>query len=189
MTNKDLKAFRNAIHTSLKIAPRGSCFVVKEENKCSVIKKIEFTFKNQDDVVIIKQESNHPTKQLFQQERSEKSTESCDFIVLIHKITTEIYFCEIKSRFTPDNCKKAIKQIKSSKIFFEYLYRSYKECFNSNFEISLKNAKHILIYPSSAEEKHTTSYSEGNLKLEPRLIEIKDFEAKIADGYKFFERS
>lgn len=64
MTNKDLKNFRNAIHKDLKISPqngKSSCFVVREEKKESPIQKIEFTFKNQDDILIVRQQENRDT--------------------------------------------------------------------------------------------------------------------------------
>ena len=68
MINKILKDFRNAIHKNLKVEPqnkKSSCFVICENEEKSAIKQIHFIFKNQDDVLILKQDRTRELKQNY----------------------------------------------------------------------------------------------------------------------------
>lgn len=97
MTNKNLKDLRDALCDTLKITPKGSCFSIKEDSKESAIKKIEFTFRNQDDVLIIKQVENQHTINMLHKHSTNKS---CDFIIFrVVQNKLIAYFCEIKSSY------------------------------------------------------------------------------------------
>lgn len=98
-----------------------------------------------------------------------------------------IFFCEIKSSNSQKNHKKALKQINSSKIFFEYLYKNYLQHFEpKDFEISLENAKNIYIYPASNSQKNTTFASgKGNLKFKKVEMDLSG-NVCIDDTYIFF---
>ncbi|MCX2683443.1 hypothetical protein OQH60_06195 [Campylobacter sp. MIT 21-1685] len=187
MTIKDLKNFRNAIHRDLKISPqneKSSCFIVREEKKESAIQRIEFTFKNQDDVLIIRQEAEKCSaiKNLFE---TKPNLDSCDFIVLLCKNRNiKICFCEIKSSKSKENQEKALKQINSSKIFLEYLCKCYKEHFDSAFEFSSEMTENIYIYPASNSQKNRTSSLGSNFKF--KSIKIDNGKAIIDNGYEFF---
>ncbi|EDO9811492.1 hypothetical protein GZH76_001701, partial [Campylobacter coli] len=110
-----MKKFRDIIKDDLKIKPRGNCFAVKEEKEKSQIKKIEFTLKNQDDFLILRQDENNHTLNLL---NNFSTNESCDFIVFrIFNNELIIYYSEIKSSYSKENKEKALKQIKSSKLF------------------------------------------------------------------------
>ena len=63
----------------------------------SAIKKIEFTFRNQDDVLIIKQVENQHTINMLHKHSTNKS---CDFIIFrVVQNKLIAYFCEIKSSY------------------------------------------------------------------------------------------
>ncbi|TLE14181.1 hypothetical protein LS72_009075 [Helicobacter apodemus] len=129
---------------------------------------------NTDDILIIQQDIKHkncrPIEKLFE---NKARVDSCDFIVLICKNKdSHIFFCEIKSSNSQKNREKALKQINSSKIFFEYLYKNYLEHFNpKDFEISVENSKNIYIYPASISQKNSTFGSDKNY-LEFRTIKM-----------------
>lgn len=189
MTNKSLSNFRSAIHHSLKAKEKNGCLCVSEQEESSSIKEIYFSKGNVDDVLIIQQDIKHnncrPIENLF-----EKKTrvDSCDFIVLICKNKElHIFFCEIKSSNSQKNREKALKQINSSKIFFEYLYKNYKEHFKTDdFEILLENAEKIYIYPASTSQKNPTSGSSNNgLRIKKIKIDSNG-NATENDIYHFF---
>ncbi|MBZ7937036.1 hypothetical protein ACD575_04955 [Campylobacter sp. LH-2024] len=143
MTNKQLKEFRDAIKDDLKIKPNGNCFIVKEEKEKSQIKKIEFTLKNQDDFLILRQIENKHTLSLL---NSFSTNESCDFIVFrVHNNKLIIYYSEIKSSFSKENKGKALKQIKSSRLFIKYLLSCYLEYRNEKIEI--EKEFFLYVYP------------------------------------------
>ncbi|RDU59692.1 hypothetical protein [Helicobacter sp. MIT 14-3879] len=113
---------------------------------------------------------------------------SCDFIVLICKNKgLYIFFCEMKSSNNKENREKVLKQINSSKIFFEYLYKNYLEHFKpKDFEISVENGEYIYIYPASTSQKNPTSAS-GRNRLKFKKIEINsNGNAAENDIYHFF---
>ena len=188
MTNKSLANFRNSIHHILKAKEKNGCLCVSEQDESSVIKDISFNKGNADDILIIQQDIKHnncrPIENLF-----EKKTrvDSCDFIVLICKNgNLRIFFCEIKSSNNEENRKKALKQINSSKIFFEYLYKNYLEHFNSNnFEISIEKSKNIYIYPASNSPKKLTFGSKSELEFKKVEIDSSG-NIHIDNIYKFF---
>ncbi|XAK34133.1 hypothetical protein AAID95_08285 [Campylobacter coli] len=165
MTNNELQNFKNCLHNNLKAIQKGIYFVVKEQEEKSIIKEIDFGFKNKDDVLIIQQDINNclPITNLFGNDKDR--IESCDFIVLLIKNKElKIFFCEIKSSNSEDNREKAKRQIKSSKIFFEYLYKSYLHKYNKNvdFNTAIENAKSLILYPASMPQK--------NLPIHQRII-------------------
>ncbi|MCI7485768.1 MAG: hypothetical protein MSA68_07525 [Helicobacter sp.] len=189
MVNKELKDFKNCLHSSLKAIQKGIDFVVKEQEEKSEIQKINFKFDQKDDVLIIQQDvKNCPSiTNLFG--NNEDKIESCDFIVLLIKNKElKIFFCEIKSRNTEATRKKAKQQIKSSKIFFEYLYKSYLHKYNKNddFSMAIENTKSLILCPTSVPQKHVmTSMSSDLISCK---MEVDDNRVcYIADGYKFFE--
>lgn len=187
MTNKSLSDFRNAIHYSLKAKEKNGCLCVSEQEKSSLIKEIYFSKGNIDDILIIQQDINNcrPIENLFE----EKSrVNSCDFIVLICKNKgLHIFFCEIKSSNSQKNHEKALKQINSSKIFFEYLYKNYLEHFEpKDFEISVENGENIYIYPASNSQKNLT-FGSGKNRLKFKTVKIiSDGNTKEYDIYDFF---
>lgn len=143
MTNKHLKKFRDVIKDDLKIKPRGNCFAVKEEKEKSQIKKIEFTLKNQDDFLILRQDENNHTLNLL---NNFSTNESCDFIVFrIFNNELIIYYSEIKSSYSKENKEKALKQIKSSRLFIKYLLSCYLEYCGEN--ITIEKEIFLYIYP------------------------------------------
>lgn len=184
--NKELKDFRNAIHKDLKISPqneKSSCFIVREEKKESPIQRIEFTFKNQDDVLIIRQKENRDTINILE----EFSTNcSCDFIIFIldKKRNMRIYFCEIKPSYTKKYLEEACGQIQSSKLFLKYMI----ECYSSYTQNShLKScdidsiSRYYYIYPKINDSNKKKVYKDGlyikNLILKP--LEIDNRMAKV----------
>lgn len=189
MTNRELQDFNDAIHNDLKPKPEGNHIVIEEEQQGSKIKQILLRFKNSQDAMVIQQKPKEclAIKNLFEQEATLKS---CDFIVLIcKKQKVKIFFCEIKSSLCEDNYEKSLKQIRSSKIFLEYLYKNYKEVFSKeDFKLSLEQAENCLIYPidnnESMPEKSGTNIPEHFI---PKPIEIdKKGICKIENAYDFF---
>ncbi|MBR7118183.1 MAG: hypothetical protein IKC84_02270 [Helicobacteraceae bacterium] len=189
MVNKELKDFKNCLHSSLKAIQKERYFVVKEQEKESVIQEINFKFDQKDDVLIIQQDvKNCPSiTNLFGNNKDK--IESCDFIVLLIKNKElKIFFCEIKSSNSEDNKEKAKRQIKSSKIFFEYLYKSYVHKYNKNddFSMAIENAKSLILYPASMSQKSfVVSMSSDLISCKMELGD--NGVCYIADGYKFFE--
>ncbi|MCH5323169.1 MAG: hypothetical protein J1E31_06340 [Helicobacter sp.] len=163
MTNKILSDFKKSIHHSLKAKEeKGYLCVSEQESKKSTIKNIYFGKGNTDDILIIRQniEDCRPIENLFE---GKTRIKSCDFIVFICKNRDlHIFFCEIKSSISKENCEKALRQIRGSKIFLEYLCQNYKEYFDKDFEISLESAKNIYIYPASNPQKKPTFASKKN---------------------------
>lgn len=189
MVNKELKDFKNCLHGSLKAIQKGIYFVVKEQEESSIIKEIDFGFKNKDDAPIIQQDINNclPITNLFG--NNEDKIESCDFIVLLIKNKElKIFFCEIKSSNTEATRKKAKQQIKSSKIFFEYLYKSYLHKYDKNddFSMAIENAKSLILYPASMPQKSFVASMSSDL-ISCKMELDDDGVCYIADGYEFFE--
>lgn len=134
MNNKVLKDFRNAIHKNLRILPqkgKSSCFIIREEKKESAIKRIEFVFKNQDDVLILRQKENEHTINMLE---GTPTNCCCDFIVIMLNKTKDIkiYFCELKSSYYEECLEKAYEQMISSKLFLRYLFECYRVCCKRN---------------------------------------------------------
>lgn len=189
MTNKELQNFKNCLHSSLKAIQKGIYFVVKEQEERSVIQEINFKFDQKDDVLIIQQDINNclPITNLFGNDKDR--IESCDFIVLLIKNKElKIFFCEIKSSNSEDNREKAKRQIKSSKIFFEYLYKSYLHKYDKNvdFSIAIENAKSLILYPAPMSQKSSVASTSSDL-ISCKMKLDDDGVCYIADGYKFFE--
>lgn len=197
MTNKALKDFRNAIHKDLKVEPqnkRSNCFIIEENKEQSKIKEIQLTFKNQDDVLIIKQDNrddlkkNYTIANLFQ-DNSPNTNKSCDFIVFLNSKDNglEIFYCEIKSSTCENSQKEAMLQIESSQLFVLFLLEYYKLRYPKNdldyFQIPHKN---LCIYPKlGTSQKNKTYVSEKGQVLYLKDIDFLDGCAKI-DGYDFF---
>lgn len=187
MTNKNLKDFWEAICDDLKIKPHGNWFKITEEKKESPIKEINFTFKNKDDVLILRQKEKTHTIKFFKGDGV--STDShCDFIVFLNlKDSLRICFCEIKPSI--EYMDKAVLQLKSSKLFLEYLLNCYKNYFYINCftELDLDGiSRKYYIYPkiNISAKRQICHRSEILLK----EIEIdKNGTAHIANGYSFFE--
>ncbi|MBX7490747.1 hypothetical protein [Helicobacter turcicus] len=185
ITNKVLQDFYEKIHKDLKPAKNGNCFVIKEQESKSAIKQISLAFKNSQDVILLQQKAGEcpAITNLFQEK---PILNSCDFIVLMCKNKDlHILFCEIKSSNNEENRKKALKQIVSSKIFLEYLYKNYLEHFETkNFKIPLEKAKNIYIYPASIPQKKAT-FASQNLIFKTLEIDSKGV-ATIKNAYEFF---
>lgn len=129
MTNSSLKDFKKALHHHLLPKNNGKNIQVKEMEKTSTIKSIDFYFQNQDDVLIIQQDPKkcEAIKNLFHEK---ELLESCDFIVLIcKKSKMNIFFCEIKSSLSDQTQEKAMSQIESSKIFSNIFVKIIKNVF------------------------------------------------------------
>ena len=187
MTNKNLKDFGESICDDLKIKPCGNSFTITEERKESPIKKINFAFRNKGDVVILRQKEQIHTIRFFKGD--DVSTNShCDFIVFL-KINDglRICFCEIKP--SVEYIDKAALQLKSSKLFLEYLLNCYKTYFDIDCftELDLDGiSRKYYIYPkiNISAKRQICRRSEILFK----EIEIdKNGTAHIADGYSFFE--
>ncbi len=189
MRNRDLKDFKECLHSSLKVVQKGEYFCVKEQENTSKIKEIKFKFTQKDDVLIIQQDIQNcnPIENLFGNDKDR--IESCDFIVLLTKSKElKIFFCEIKSNISEESIEKAKRQIKSSKIFFEYLYKSYLHKYDKDidFNQAVENAKHVLFYPAGMLQKSSTSSTNSNLI--QHKIELDDNGiCNIDDGYDFFK--
>lgn len=198
MTNRILKDFRNAIHRDLKIVPqnkKSSCFVIEEKQETSVIKEIQLTFKNQDDVLILKQDNtddlkkNYTIANLFQNNLP-NTNKSCDFIVFHNSkdVGLEIFYCEIKS--SKESLNEAIMQIESSKLFILYLLEYYKYRYSKNdLEYSQIPYKKFYIYPKKGMPDKIKVYRNDKGKvLYLRAVEIDSNNgcAKIPNGYDFF---
>lgn len=199
MTNKALKDFRNAIHKDLKVEPqneRSNCFIIEENKEQSTIKEIQLTFKNQDDVLIIKQDNsddlkkNYTIANLFQNNSPNNTNKSCDFIVFLNSKQNglEIFYCEIKSSTCENSQKEAMLQIESSQLFVLFLLEYYKLRYPKNdldyFQIPHKN---LCIYPKlGISQKNKTYVSEKGQVLYLKDIDFANGCAKISDGYDFF---
>ncbi|WP_279177062.1 hypothetical protein [Campylobacter insulaenigrae] len=189
MTNKHLKNFRNAIKDDFKIKPKGNCFVVKEEKEESQIKKIEFTLKNQDDFLILKQIENKHTLNLL---NSFPTNKSCDFIVFrIFNNELIIYYSEIKSSYSEENKEEALRQIKSSKLFIDYLLSCYLEYHKES--IITKKEFFLYIYPKMGVSNKRNFYKKTNLRFKDVEISDKEngivriSENKINDFFEIFK--
>ena len=185
-----LKDFRNSIHQSLKIIPQNgssNCFIVKEDKKESVIREIQITFTNQDDILLLRQEENkHVIKNILE---GISTNCSCDFIIFLNKKEQQVIFCEIKSSKTKEYMEEAILQINSSKLFVSYLLESYTYFCKTDIE-KLKNmeSKSFYIYPKLGMPAKTATYKSDNTKdiLYLKPVEVKDGRVIINNGYEFF---
>lgn len=191
MTNKDLKNFRNAIHKDLKISPqnkKSSCFIVRERKKESPIQRIEFTFKNQDDVLIISQKENIHTINILE----EFSTNcSCDFVIFMldKKREMRVYFCEIKPSYRKEYLEEACKQIQSSKLFVKYMMECYSSFAQNNclesLDIELKS-QYYYIYPKINNSNKKKVYKDNlyikNLILKPLDADKDNRMAKVCES-------
>lgn len=196
MTNKNLKDLRDAIHKDLKINPTGSCFSIKEDSKESAIKKIEFTFRNQDDALIIKQVENQHTINMLHKHSTNKS---CDFIIFrVVQNKLIAYFCEIKSSHHDKYAKEAYEQMRASKLFVEYLLACYRHYHNKDIDIDMRESKYYYIYPKLGNSNKKKPYI-GNvnqthlqfrLRFKPLMID-KSGIARISkkEMEKFFKDS
>ncbi|MGX3045396.1 hypothetical protein [Helicobacter sp. T3_23-1056] len=195
MTNKTLKDFRNAIHKNLKVEPqnkKSSCFIIKEDKKESLIKQIHFTFKNQDDILIIKQDKtenlnkNYTIENLFEK-NSPNTNCCCDFILFLKSKNNEleIYCCEIKSRYCEKYLNEALHQTKSSKLFVSYLLEYYSYLYNTKLEPT--NFYRFYIYPQINIANKLSAYKKGDKVIYSKPIKIDGSGcAKITNGYDFF---
>ena len=183
MTNKALSHFKESIHHTLKAKEVSGQFCVSEQEYTSIIKNIYFNKGNRN-FLIIRQDANcMAIKNLFE---DKKILDSCDFIVLLCKKKLHIFFCEIKSSMSKENCQKAFKQMRSSKIFLEYLYQNYKEHFNSDFEMSVEEGEYVYIYPASNSQKTPTYAKDDALKqLKYKKVAVANGDVN-ADIYNFF---
>ncbi len=199
MTNKALKDFRNAIHKDLKVEPqnkRSNCFIIKETKEQSTIKEIQFTFKNQDDILILKQDNtddlkkNYTIANLFQN-NSPNTDKSCDFIVFLNSKDNglEIFYCEIKSSICEDSQKEAMLQIESSQLFILFLLEYYKLRYHNNdLEYSQISPKNLCLYPKlGIPQKNKTYINEKGQVLYLKDIDFTNGCAKISDGYEFLK--
>lgn len=188
MTNKELKEFRNAIHKNLKISPqneKSSCFIVREEKKESPIQRIEFTFKNQDDVLIIRQQENRDTINILE----DFSTNcSCDFIIFMldKKRDARVYFCEIKPSCRKIYLEEAYGQIYSSKLFLKYVVECYEYYTHKNFFMGFDvdaAITYYYIYPkiNNANKKKTYISSPHQKILHLKPVDVKDGVVKIPE--------
>lgn len=184
MTNSQLQEFKNVIHTSLKAIQENENWCVSETQRQSVIRKICFA-RGQQDFFIIQQKADQceAIKNLFENQKPK----SCDFIVLMYKRSNlKIFFCEIKSSISEENCKEALKQMRSSKIFLDYLIENYKECFNKQFEFTTNNAENIYIYPAANAQKIPLCCTNRN-DLIHKTLKITAGQAVVNNVYKFFD--
>lgn len=194
MTNKVLKDFRNAIHRNLKIKPqkeKSSCYIIREEKKQSPIKQIYFTFKNQDDVFIIKQDNtenlkkNYTIENLFENNCPNTSC-CCDFIVFLKSKNDELEICccEMKPRHCEEYLSEAIHQTESSKLFVLYLLKYYSYLYGNKLEPS--NFHRFYIYPQINIANKLPPYKKDNkMILKPIEVDSQGC-AKIKNGYEFF---
>ncbi len=195
MTNKILKDFRNAIHKNLKVEPqnkKSGCFVIKEK-QTSAIKEIQLTFKNQDDILIIKQDKtenlkkNYTIENLFENNLPNTSS-CCDFIVFLKpkndKLT--IYCCEIKSCHRENYLNEAVHQTESSKLFVLYLLKYYSYLYGNKLEPL--NFYQFYIYPQINIASKLPPYKKDNKIIYPKPIKVDNQGyAKILNGYEFFK--
>ncbi|ERJ26649.1 hypothetical protein [Campylobacter concisus] len=187
MTNKNLKDFWEAICDDLKIKPHGNLFKITEEKKESPIKEINFTFKNKDDVLILRQKEKTHTIKFFK--GNSVSTDShCDFIVFL-KINDglRICFCEIKP--SVEYIDKAVLQLKSSKLFLEYLLKCYRDYFNidcfTKFNLDDISKKYYIYPKINISSKKPVCYCSDILM--EAVSADKDGIVDIPNGYSFFK--
>lgn len=187
MTNKNLKDFREAICDDLKIKPRGNSFKITEEKIESPIKEINFTFKNKDDVLILRQKEQTHTIRFFKGE-SVSTDSHCDFIVFL-KINDglRICFCEIKP--SVEYIDKAALQLKSSKLFLEYLLNCYRDYFNidcfTKFNLDDISKKYYIYPKINISSKKPVRYCSDILM--EAVSADKDGIVDIPNGYSFFK--
>lgn len=186
MTNSQLQDFKDAIHRSLKAMQINENWCVDETQRQSAIGRICFT-KGQQDFFIIQQKADQceAIKNLFEN----KKPRSCDFIVLMCKRSNlKIFFCEIKTSISEENCKDALKQMRSSKIFLDYLIKNYRECFDKNFEFTLDDAKNIYIYPAANAQKLPPYCTNNSYNLKFKKLETDgEGRAVVNNVYEFFD--
>ena len=105
MRNRDLKDFKECLHSSLKVVQKGEYFCVKEQENTSKIKEIKFKFTQKDDVLIIQQDIQNcnPIENLFGNDKDR--IESCDFIVLLTKSSSGNKFCKSRLSLRPKGRK------------------------------------------------------------------------------------
>lgn len=205
MTNRILQNLAEAIHQDLKIMPRGSCFIIEESKRESKIKKIELTFSNKDEVLILKQDKtdslkkNYTVENLFQ-DNNPNTNCCCDFIVFLNSNQQlTIFYCEIKTSGSQEYFKEAIRQNNSSRLFVSYLLQYYKDRY-SNSDFSQQTPyKYLCIYSQPkiniANKQPTYQKSKNSpkpFKYEGETLYLKEVQtdkkgyAKISDGYSFF---
>ena len=172
MTDDELKDFRNAIHEGLKIIPEteSSRFIVRENEEKSAIQKIEFKFKNNNDILMIQQDNNkHTISNMLKFKNSKKipTGRSCDFIVFMldKNRTIKTYFCEIKSSCSNQELKKACEQIQASKLFFKYLIDCYSTYTQNNYlkDCNIDIAKCYYIYPRPSISAKGKTHKDDNV--------------------------
>ena len=187
MTNKNLKNFIENICDDLKIKPHGNLFTIMEEKTESPIKKINFAFRNKDDVVILRQKEQIHTIKFFKGD-SVSTDSHCDFIVFLKtNYGLRICFCEIKPSF--EYIDKAALQLKSSKLFLEYLLNCYKTYFDIDCfaELDLDGiSRKYYLYPKiNMPNKKPVCYRSDMLM--KAVSANKDGIVDIPDGYSFFK--
>lgn len=194
MTNKILKDFRNAIHKNLKVEPqkKSSCYIIKEYKKESPIKQIHFTFKNQDDILIIKQDKtenlkkNYTIENLFENNLPNTNC-CCDFILFLKSKNDElkIYCCEIKPCHCKEYLNEALHQTESSKLFVSHLLEYYSYLYNIKLEPT--NFYRFYIYPQINIANKLPTHKKDDKVIYPKPIKVDNQGyAKILNGYEFF---
>lgn len=141
-TNSELEVFYDTLNNKLKPNLVSNNFVI-EEDEGSTIKKLHI--KKSGDIFIIRQVENNcdALKGIFKGE----ALKSCDFIAIINKNGNyRLFFCEMKSSKNKENIQKAYMQIENSKIFFNYVLKSYNLNYGKQLFIR-DNCREVFIYP------------------------------------------
>lgn len=170
MTNKQLIDFENRLSKELKVKKNNNTYIINEAKQTSQIRKISIE-KGNNELCIIKQIENecNSVKGFFCD-----NLKSCDFIAIkITKQLPKIFFCEIKSSKSDENIEQALKQVKTSKIFFEFLIKSYAFHYNENFHMDLNEVKNIYIYPYRSAPKRSKTQKEKLSNKDFDFIEVE----------------
>lgn len=180
-----INRFRDAIRDNLRVRPdeASGFYTINEDGAQSKISSLKLGFKGDDGVLVLSQGKEC----LAIKEIIVNTTwlKSCDFIVLLSmEGVAQPFFCEIKS--SDNNKHRALPQIKSSKIFFEFVYRSYlhhNRLRFKDFPVEINKAPCVLLHPRI---KKPNSDQENLGHLIIREIDPNDGVALIEDAYEFF---
>ena len=187
MTNSDLKRLKDSVCDSLKIKPNKQIFTIEEKESKSKIKKLIFTFKNKDDVFIIRQDPNQHTTSVL---KKYSTNSSCDFVVFSmgkNKRLT-ICFCEVKSSYCEKIYKKAYEQVSSSYLFVKYLLECYKFFYDDDTFLADISYKYYYVCPKigiSNKRQISKNKSKNDIYLSIKAVKEEYGVVTINDGYGF----
>ena len=195
-----LRSFGNFLHEELQIEANngGHTYVIVESDIYSGIRELRLMFDNKDDVLILRHDLQRLDKiSRYFRYPFKGRTSSCDFVVLINDESRGLVlcFCEVKTSLSagtggrPSTEDHAMRQIRCTEVFFEYLLRSYllsRSGESSGLKISQDRILRFLIHCSDDKAKTSAFDFDKNLWRVCIRSRVKGSIATIPNAYEFF---